>query len=172
MLAAGTMASLTGLGMMEIRVMMLDVGFVAGCAQLVVVDHFRVCNLGNTGPHLGKLPLLPVSRGLNPVRRGGRWINRLPAKSGRRARRPTRDRIQENDTNQPEGNRPPEIAPLFIGGREHGINPETRSECTATRVTWPVEEDCSASTPHGACKNVIPLSIKTAIKLSPQMTKI
>jgi hypothetical protein len=130
-LAPRAMAGLTGLGMMDVCLMMLNVGFMARCAELVIIHHLRVCKLGNSRSHLRELLLLPVCRGLNAVRRGNRRIDRLTAKSGHSARRAARRRAQKHQTDEPGGNRQAHVALTFVGRRKHEFSPKTRPERTA-----------------------------------------
>ena len=66
-LACGTMARFTRLLLMNVRLMMLDVRFVAGSTELIVVDHLRFRDFRNSGPDLGKFSFSPAWGGLHAV---------------------------------------------------------------------------------------------------------
>ena len=61
-LASGTMACFTRLLLMNVRLMMLDVRFVTGGTELIVVDHLRFRDFRNWWPGLGQVLVLASVR--------------------------------------------------------------------------------------------------------------
>jgi hypothetical protein len=110
--------------MVQIGSVMLDVGFVAKRAKLVVVNHFRIRNLRDGCTNFGELSLSPVGCLLNTVRSSDRRIGSLAAKCGRPTGSSTRDRAYQNDTDEGGDQGPAKTAASFIRWRKHGLSPE------------------------------------------------
>ena len=66
-LTGGTMTRFTRLLLMNVRLVMLDVRFVTGGTELIVVDHLRFRDFWNCGPDLGKFSFSPAWGGLHAV---------------------------------------------------------------------------------------------------------
>src|SRR5687767_5392374 len=127
MLASRAMACLTGLGVMEIRVVIQYGGFMARRAELVVVDHLCACDLRNCGSDFRELPFLPVRGGLNTVRSRNGLIYRLPAKSGQRTWCAARHRRHGDQTHYSSRGSKAEFAVSFTAGHMHRCSPESRT---------------------------------------------
>jgi hypothetical protein len=167
-LATRPMACLARLLMMNVRLVKLDVRFVAGGTELIISDHLGVGDLRDRGPHLRVFTLSPSRRGLYSVR-NRLWLATI---GGCRTWRPAETALSKT-------------TPIKLAAMVQ-LTCDALS-FLACRITIPLmESDRLAVIPEAlppysarsdcveqrAFEKVLPMSIKSRVTLVPRMEEI